>query len=81
MNKIIYKRQVFYHDANDIPQSSILEITTRNGYIEYTQCNPDCQSDFKPRTDGQKQLHDLWDKWHIKKYCNLDSTKKKQKLI
>ncbi len=81
MNKIIYKRQVFYHDADDKPQSSILKITTRNSYIEYTQCNPDFQSDFKPKTDGQKQLHDLWDKWHIKKYCELNDEDKKQELI
>lgn len=81
MNKIIYKRQVYYHDADNKLQSSILEITTRNGYIEYSQCNPDCQSDFNPKIDGQKQLHDLWNKWHIKKYCELNDEDKKQELI
>lgn len=79
-DNIIYKRVVHYHDKDNTPQSSVLEITTHNGYVEFTMCNPDCQSNFNPKDGSQTELHKLWDDWHIKKYCELDDKDETEKL-
>lgn len=77
----IYKRRIKYHDKDNIIRESELEITTRNGYIEYSQCNPDCQSDFNPKEGSQIALHNLWTTWHIREYCELDDRPKIEELI
>jgi len=78
---VIYKRRIKYHDKDNIIRESELEITTINGYIEYTQSNPDCQSDFNPKEEPQTALHNLWTTWHIRKYCELDDRPKIEELI
>jgi hypothetical protein len=79
-DKNIYYRDISYHDKDNVPQSSVLKISTHNGYVEFSMCNPDCQSDFNPKEGPQTELHKLWDDWHIKKYCELDNKDKIDEL-
>lgn len=76
---VIYKREVKYHDKDDIPRSSVLEITKQQ-YIEFSMCNPDCQNDFNPKDGAQTSLHELWKDWHCKEYCSLAATSRTQIL-
>ena len=80
MNNTIYTRKVSYHDKDLVPQNSVLTITTRNNYVEFTMRNPDSQSDFNPKDGSQTELHNLWNNWHIKKYCELDDEDKIDEL-
>lgn len=81
MNKIIYTREIYYHDQNNVPQNSMLIITTRNNYVEFTMRNPSYQSDFNPKNDSQIKLYRLWKNWHVKKYCELNDEEKINGLI
>lgn len=45
----LYKRFIKFHDNDNVPCESKLKITTRNNYVEYTQCNPDDQREFNPK--------------------------------
>jgi len=80
-DKTIYKREIFYHDKDNVPQNSVLTITTRNNYIEFTMRNISYQTDFNPKNDSQIELYRLWENWHIKKYCELNDEEKIVGLI
>ena len=60
----LYKRFIKFHDNDNVPCESKLKITTRNNYVEYTQCNPDDQREFNPKPGVQTELYNLWKKWH-----------------
>ena len=81
MSNIIWEKLIKYHDADNIPRESKIEITTRNGYIEYTQRNPDCQNDFNPKKGAQTDLYNMWKMYHIKKYCEINDLIKIVELI
>ena len=77
----LYKRFIKFHDNDNVPCESKLEITTRNNYVEYTQCNPDDQREFNPKPGVQTELYNLWKKWHNKKYCEVSEDIKTNSLI
>lgn len=77
----LYKRFIKFHDNNNVPCECKLKITTRNNYVEYTQCNPDDQREFNPKPGVQTELYNLWKKWHTKKYCEVSEDIKTNSLI
>lgn len=79
-DKIIYKREVRFHTAENIPTSYTLEIRTWNNYVEFSMCGEHGQNDFVPKDGVQKSLHKLWKDWHIKKYCELEDEDKTEEL-
>ena len=79
-DKIIYKREVKFHTAEDTPTSYTLEIRTWNNFVEFSMCGEHGQNDFVPKDGVQKSLHKLWEDWHIKKYCELEDEDKTKEL-
>ena len=61
------KRKVSFIDANNNRQKVELEITTRNGYFEFT-CSGEsgqCQDRISPDGEFQELLIELWNKYHL----------------
>jgi len=65
----MYKRIIKFHDYNNELVISKLEITTRNGYPEFTMCNEtpngSGQAEFTPKDGAQTELHQIWDQYHL----------------
>lgn len=67
----IYKREISFLDADRKKATIEVEITTRNGYPEFTASGEYCGSlgqcldSVKPATDEQKELVALWQQWHL----------------
>jgi hypothetical protein len=65
------KRTLTFKDAENNKVVFEAEITTINGYPEFTASGEYCGSagqvfdQVKPATEEQKQLIDLWHKWHL----------------
>lgn len=66
------KREVSFLDADGKRAKIEAEITTRNGYFEFTasgtylNCGGQCLDQIKPLGTWQKQLIQLWEEYHLK---------------
>lgn len=67
-----YKNSVSFIDAENKKATIEVEITERNGYPQFTACGTyqgtcgQCLDQIKPATDKQKELIELWNKYHLK---------------
>jgi hypothetical protein len=66
-----YKRTVTFLDADRNKATITAEITTRNGYPEFTASGEyngsfgQCLDSIKPATDEQRGLIHIWEQWHL----------------
>ena len=66
------KKTASFIDANGHRAVINCEITNRNGYPKFTASGTycgsggQCQDEIKPRTEKQKELMNLWEKYHLK---------------
>lgn len=73
MEKYLFKRKVSFRDLNKNSVSVEIEITTRNGYPEFTMsgemggCCCQISDHIMPANDGQKELLSVWEQFHLKK--------------
>jgi hypothetical protein len=69
--KTTYKRIISFLDADRKKATIEVEVTTRNGYLEFTASGEYCGSagqcldSIKPATPEQKKLIDTWEQWHL----------------
>ena len=72
MSDTIYKREVSFLDSERNKFTIKCELTTRNGYLEFTASGDygggsgQCLDSIVPDNDYQKQLVELHSKWHLK---------------
>lgn len=76
-----YKKNLNFLDANGLRISLDVEITERNHYPEFTVSGNMAGSggqiidSIKPATDKQKELLDLWRKYHLKDISKIHNFK------